>query len=169
MVSGKSLEKLRNHYKLDNMLSSVYVPKIAVKWDDDSLPSQKKAKSWNCGGRADYYIIFDWLKDPSKAGVKKVLEIVVDDSGTDGKLPHSDEAILHCLQDLGVEVWDWKRLDISSDLIFRIAGDHIRQVQLYCSGLNAVLRGWSAVSGLPRLKNVGQKTFPMLEKHCRVS
>jgi hypothetical protein len=107
-------------------------------------------------------MIFDWLKYPNKKAVKKVIEIVVDDMDNNLKNCHSDDAIYHCLKDLGVEVWDWRRLDISSELICRVAGDRIddiREVYLYCSGLDAVLRGRSDVHGLVRLKKVTLTSF----------
>lgn len=97
-------------------------------------------------------MIFDWLKRTAR--VQKVLEIVVDDSDPVHELPHSDEAIYNCLKDLKIEKWDWKRPDISSGLIHHVAGEHIRELHLYCSGRDAVLRGWADVNGLPMLKNV---------------
>ena len=97
-------------------------------------------------------MIFDWLK--STKNVTKLIEVVVDDFENEGRTPHSDDAIIHCLEELDVECWDWRRMDISSDVISRAAGQHIKVVNLYCSGLNAVLRSWSDMAGLPSLGHV---------------
>lgn len=152
IVSGEMLTRMRRHYKLDTILRCVYLPAITVKWDDSNIPSKNMADAWKCVGRTDLYLIFDWLKNV--VGVKKVVEVVVVDDSKDRK-PHSDQAIKECLRDLDVEIWNWKRMDISSELIYTVAGDYVSVVYLYCSGVNAVLRGWSDINGLAKLQNVG--------------
>lgn len=99
-------------------------------------------------------MIFHWLKEPSQVGVKKVLEVVVDDFEDGERKPHSDKVIVESLKGLQVETWDWRRMDISSDVIFDAAGEHVNTLYLYCSGLRAVLKSWSDRSGLAKLKKV---------------
>ena len=147
-VSRESLRKLNKHYKLDTTLQSVYIPQIAIEWDDEAMESKDEADKWNCEGRTELFLIFDWLKKIKE--VTKVIDVSVDDL----ECPHSDVAIINCLMELKVEIWDWKRMDISSDVIVKAAGKHVRVVYLYCSGLNAVLQSWSDTSGLPTLENV---------------
>jgi hypothetical protein len=155
LISGKSLSQLSKHYSIDTTLRCVYIPKVKVEWDELCGESKAKLveKEWQCAGGIDLFMIFDWLKTTRK--VKKLIEVVVDDSEDAIGVQHSDHAIVKCLQDLQVEVWDWQRLDIPSDVIFRAAENNVRVVHLYCSGLNAVLRSWSDRSGLPMLKKVG--------------
>ena len=143
------------HYSLDKMLNCVYIPKVTVKWnDDESLHLRDKLEPARCEGQTDFFMIFEWLR---QAGVKRILQVIVDDSTKpedEDPRPHSDDAIFHCLVPFEIEVWDWKRLDISSDLIRRIGENHISEVHLYCSGLDAVLRHWSDRNGLARLSKV---------------
>ncbi|PYI24832.1 hypothetical protein BO99DRAFT_5075 [Aspergillus violaceofuscus CBS 115571] len=71
----------------------------------------------------------------------------------------SDEAIEECLDGLKVEVWNWKKIDLCTDVIAKEALETAREVSLYSSdssGNNAVLLGWSSADGLAR--------FPNLEK-----
>ncbi|PVH73216.1 subtilisin-like protein, partial [Cadophora sp. DSE1049] len=93
-------------------------------------------------------LIFHWLKNVVR--VDQVLRVVVED--LDGK-SHSDTAILNSLKNLNVQTWNWKKLDISSDVIYQAAGS-VTEVYLYCSGNNAVLRGWSDSQGLVLLKTL---------------
>ena len=151
-VSGKYLMGMRQHYKLDTTLRWLYIPSISVKWDNHSITAKKKVDGWKCVGRTDLFMIFNWLKE--HVGVQKVVEVVVEDFEEKEKRPHSDQAIEECLRDLKVEIWGWKRMDISSELIYKVASEHVKVVHLYCSGINAVLRSWSDRDGLARLKHV---------------
>ncbi|KAK3942694.1 hypothetical protein QBC46DRAFT_352034 [Diplogelasinospora grovesii] len=124
--------------------------------------------SGGCSGGTDLYMIFHWLKnarDGNKKRVKKVIEVMVEDFGNKDSRPHSDEAIFHCLGRLGVEIWNWMRLDISSQLIEQTS-EHVREVHLYRSGLGSVLRGWSdsdvqnyGLSILRSIRYYHQQTF----------
>ena len=160
IVSRRSLERLGTHYKLDKMLSCVYIPKITVKWEDDSHNLKILLDSWKCVGRTDLVMIFDWLKE--RQSVTNILEVIVDDNLDSqglgrGPYGHSDQAIIKCLEDLKIETWNWMRLDISSNLIDQISGKYVKEVHLYCGGSEAVLRNWSDKGGLPTLKNVRPK------------
>ncbi|GKZ51317.1 hypothetical protein AbraIFM66951_005464 [Aspergillus brasiliensis] len=154
-VSIRSLSRLAKHLRPDKLLNRVYIPKVNVRWDDDggddtTASLRSDIQRWSCRSRTDYCLIFHWLKKQAQVG--KVLEIAVDDLPTDHSQPHSDEAIRYCLQDLQIEVWNWKRHDIPTTLLFEVARDSLRILYLYCSGLNAVLESWSSKDGLPRLR-----------------
>ena len=152
VVSRGSLKTTLRHYKLDQTLRCVYIPRITVKWDEDCTHVKKLVDSWGCVGRTDYYMIFDWLKNIVQ--VEKVLQIVVDDFEDQTRSSHADDAIVECLRSLEVETWDWRRMDISSELIHRAAGHSVKEVYLYCNGNNAVLRSWSETRGLVKLSRV---------------
>lgn len=145
--SPKSGKVLKNHLKFENILRYVDLPKITI---ERGLPEQKPGDHPGDGmGRRDLEVIFDWLR--KDCGVEKIIRVKVDDSKD---LPHSDESIENCLKDFGVQVWDWNKVDICCSTIFKAAPE-VREVYLYCSGNNAVLRSWSADDGLRSLKEVG--------------
>jgi hypothetical protein len=166
-VTVNSLCKLSHHYKLDNILRLVEIPKVTVSWNDerdgdDKKPQfGKKPRYWDCAGRTDLTIIFDWLKAKEKYGqnVKRVVEVAVDDLDHEDGKAHSDDAILYCLDGLHVEIWNWAKMDISSDLILQATSGHAKEVYLYCSGLNSVLRSWSSCDGLVLLSKVSKPTY----------
>ena len=85
--------------------------------------------------------VFHWLHT---RGVKKILKVMVID---DGDPSHSDASIEKALHRFGVEVWDWKRVDLNPDVIHRCSRV-VREVSLYSSGNNAVLMGWASTEGL---------------------
>lgn len=96
--------------------------------------------------------VFDWLW---RNGVREIIKIMVVD---DRDRPHADSAIIEALYGFKVEEWDWKRVDLCSDVIYE-ASPNVREVSLYCSGNNAVLMGWASAEGLGN-----RKKFPRLEK-----
>jgi len=88
-------------------------------------------------GRDDMTYIFGWL---FQRGVRKILKVTV----VDNEFPaHRDGAIVECLMQFGVEIWDWKKLDLWSEVIHK-STPVVRQINLYSSGNQAVLKGWSA-------------------------
>ncbi|KAL7821823.1 hypothetical protein V8C26DRAFT_391050 [Trichoderma gracile] len=167
IVSWEFLESQKRHYKLDTSLKRVHIcSSVSVYWDDLSLEHRRFAAGWGCAGNVDLFMVFHWLK--TQAGVKKILEVVVHDGARRGgtadevttreKKPHSDTAIVHCLKDLGVETLDWQRMDIPADVICEGAGQSIKTLYLYCSGLKAVLQSWADSRGLVQLKNLENVT-----------
>ncbi|KAJ0275472.1 hypothetical protein COL940_008821 [Colletotrichum noveboracense] len=153
MISSEFLENQRMHYKLDTLLQSVYIANNnEVRWNDEKAWDEKTHEmvtEWGCLGDTNLFMVFHWLKDQIR--VKKVFEVVVDELLT-SKLGHSDMAIVKCLQNLDVETWDWRRMDIPANVIIDTAGDHVKSLYLYCSGLKAVLQSWSDTRGLVNLK-----------------
>ncbi|KAK3940099.1 hypothetical protein QBC46DRAFT_385990 [Diplogelasinospora grovesii] len=152
------LEKLALHLQFESVLACVTLPRLRVELSagggDESpsgdgakprvsgLPtsipgskSQKKGKGLN-----DLVAIFDWLRQKQVQKIKKV--VVIDD----GEPCHSDEAIEDALRGLDVEVWDWKRLDVCSEVIYNCA-PNVREVSLYWSGSQATLLGWYSDQG----------------------
>lgn len=59
-----------------------------------------------------------------------------------------------------VEILDWRRIDLCPASLVKIGG-HLREVTLYWSGSNPVLRAWSETEGLARLPNL--ETVNILE------
>jgi hypothetical protein len=111
-------------------------------------PGQRPLKP-DGSGRTDLKILFKWLKD--EKGVKTIFRIIVDDLEEPS---HRDEAIESCLKDVrGVETWDWRKFDMSPDLIQIVARD-AKVIHLYWSGNNAILRAWSEPEGLHQLKQL---------------
>ena len=84
--------------------------------------------------------------------MQSILSVAVMD---DVEPSHSDEAIENCMTGLDVKVWNWRKLDLCSDVIF-CSAPNATDVTLYSSGSNAVLLGWSSPVGLPKLKNVSE-------------
>lgn len=79
--------------------------------------------------------------------MRKIIELIVDD---DQDPPHKD-TIIASLETFDLEIFDWKKLDLCSDTIFK-AAPHANKIVLYSSGNNAVLKSWSATDGLVRFQ-----------------
>jgi hypothetical protein len=97
--------------------------------------------------RNPYTAIFEWLREESRA-VDKIFRVSVEDSG---ETQHTDEGIQKMLEPFDVEIWDWRRNDISSDTILKGA-KNTRELHLYWSGNKAVMRSWGCEHGLALLK-----------------
>lgn len=130
--------------------------------------SSKLSPRTSSKGRDDYLAVFKWLKDK---GVKRIVDLEVDDykeflPGDEKSVPsHSDEAIEKAL--VGIEVlrsWNWRKPDLSSELIFRRAPE-ISQLTLHWSGNDAILRSWSELEGLRKLRNL-KKVVILAQQVC---
>lgn len=110
-------------------------------------------------GRSDMAFFFKFLRNK---GVKRIIRVIVDDTLIEPA--HSDDAIEKALEGLGVEIWDWQKFDLCTETI-RTAAPDAREVSLYWSGNNAVLRGWSEPEGLKLLKNL-EKVNLHVEQVC---
>jgi len=111
-------------------------------------------------------MVFRWLKNKDLPAVSSVIEVVVDDGAGPSRNmvqhdpswklrpPHSDQAIIDCLSGLQIETWDWQRMDIPIHVIKESAGATVKTLNLYCSGLRAVLDSWSGIGGLVKLPEV---------------
>ena len=129
------------------------MPNLTISGGDDlldinSLDSELSSDIYTLRSRLDYVKVFNWLR--KKGGVRKVLEVNIEDDETE---PHCDEAIEIALQGLDVEILNWKKLDLCSDVLWNAARD-VKELFLYSSANNDVLRSWSAKDGLGRLPKV---------------
>jgi hypothetical protein len=119
---------------------------------------KKVVKAPDGKGRSDMVFLFNFLR---KKGIKRVIRVIVDDRLNPA---HSDEAIEKALGGLKVEIWDWQKFDLCTETIISAAPD-AREVHLYWSGNNAVLRGWSEPEGLKRLEKL-EKVDLHVEQVC---
>ncbi|KAH6854899.1 hypothetical protein B0I37DRAFT_410945 [Chaetomium sp. MPI-CAGE-AT-0009] len=157
----------------EDTLAYVYIPPLALPTAEKKTSSTSR---WRPGqvqenpnmGRNDLIKVFDKL---SSCGVTRILNVQVDDLYEPS---HTDSAIEMALRgadppapryrhqrpaharnpahpSILVETWDWRRADISADVIAAVAPG-VKHVKLYWSGKQAVLRGWGdASAGIPRL------------------
>jgi hypothetical protein len=125
-------------------LQYVALPCLQLEKKPISSKLFKKPPQPDGKGRSDMVFLFKFLRSKN---VKRVIRVIVDDTSYP---PHSDEAIETALEGLRVEIWDWRKIDVCTETIV-IAAPDVREVWLYWSGNNAVLRGWSEPEGLNRL------------------
>ncbi|KAF7630610.1 hypothetical protein AFLA_011231 [Aspergillus flavus NRRL3357] len=137
--------------EFEDILQYVHIPKFKP-----SQPPQRRSnKRLPKRSLEDIERIFQSEK---LEGVKTILKIVVEDLE---EPPHTDTAIERFLKPKGVETWDWKKVDICPEVIQQ-AAPTVRHLNLYWSGRNAVLRGWSEQEGLRRLKQLEKITLHVL-------
>lgn len=135
------------------------IPNIQLEEKTTTANSNKSAATPSeAKGRRDMVFFFQLLREK---GVKRVIRVIVDDTG---KPEHSDEAIEKALAPFKIEVWDWRKFDLCTETI-RIAAPDVREVFLYWSGNNAVLRGWSEPEGLKLLDKL-EKVYLHVEQVC---
>ncbi len=136
-------------------MNSITIRSVQIDWEKPN-PDFDVTFKWECAGNSDLYLVFKWLKHTQL--VRKVFTVSVDDlaplSTTGIWRPHSDRAIAECLSGLDLEVWDWRRFDIPCSTIKRAAGNTVKTLYLYSSGLGAVLESWSSLHGLPQFKEL---------------
>jgi hypothetical protein len=113
-------------------------------------------------GRRDMTYFFGWLWDK---GVRHIIRVTIEDSGSSGEKVHSDQAIQDSLKRFVVEHLDWKKTDLDPETILRVSSEveketgvgpdrQLTQLYLRWSGSNAVLRGWSEPEGLALLPHL---------------
>ncbi|CAK7206066.1 hypothetical protein SEUCBS139899_008849 [Sporothrix eucalyptigena] len=155
IISKKTLDSLCQHFRPDRHLKSVSVENVQIEWDQTSKP-YLDTQEWGCAGNSDLYLVFNWLRQTQS--VRKIFQVSVndfDDQSSDNVWRrHSDKAIVECLKGFNVETWDWQRPDIPCSAIYEAAGDSVKTLYLYSSGLDAVLESWASPGGLPRLKKL---------------
>jgi hypothetical protein len=122
------------------------------------LSKNKKSQNPDGKGGNDMTFLYNFLRNKS---VKRAIRVIVDETLEPS---HSDEAIEMALGGLKVEIWDWKKINLCTETIVTAASD-AREVCLYWSGNNAVLRGWSEPGGLPQLKKL-KKVHLHVRKVC---
>lgn len=131
-----------SYARLDSVLHYVEIPQAITR--TGGLTGQTKFQ--DCVGRNDHEEVFKWLKENK---VKHIIHLRVYDIEHPS---HSCESIENALCDLNVvKVWDWAKLDIDSETLLK-AAPNIKELVLYWSGSNIVLRGWSEPAGLKKLR-----------------
>ncbi|KAF5686700.1 hypothetical protein FDENT_5704 [Fusarium denticulatum] len=126
-VSQDDFKKYFGHLQFDTALQYVGFPMVRLKRGREQPD--------------DMTFFFDWLRGKS---VTRIIKFGVEDME---KPSHSDEATEECLKDLGVEILDWRRLNLDALSLCKI-GTHLREVHLQWSGSNSILRAWSEKEGL---------------------
>ncbi|CCT70672.1 related to microbial serine proteinase [Fusarium fujikuroi IMI 58289] len=153
-LTQKGLTNLLRNINFEDTLQYVWIPRITVEEPQQSksrTSMRKQIKPVPDGaGRSDLVHVFNQLRNK---GVETVLRVFVQDSDPNSP-SHSDEAIEKALQGMGVEVWDWNKTDLCTEVIVNVA-PKAREIHLYWSGNNAVLRGWSEPGGLAKLTELG--------------
>lgn len=152
-ITKRQLIKFLDRFHFESILQFVDIPRLILAPDKTALTAEKPAKLSRKGtsitsgiGREECLEILKYLQEK---GVRKIIELVVDD---DQDPPHKD-TIIASLNTFDLEIFDWKKLDLCSDTIFK-AAPYAQKIVLYSSGNNAVLRSWSAADGLGRFTRV---------------
>lgn len=96
-----------------------------------------------------------WLREDKH--VEKIVELNVLDRLDE---PHDEERIATEAKLLGVEVLNWRCLDLSIPVLEPLK-DTLRELHLYCSGKNIAIRHWLSSEGVKRL---GTEDFPNFKK-----
>jgi hypothetical protein len=94
----------------------------------------------------DLRAVFNWLYDN---GVRKIVRVTVIDYGD---LSHNDSAIEEALTRFEVEFWNWKKVDLCSQVIKRCSLS-VREISLYWTGNHAVMMGWASQEGFYNHEN----------------
>lgn len=147
----KDFEDSYAGFKFDDVLQYVRFGHIEL---DRKLPRSRRqgqvSDSSPGEGREDIACFFDWLRTKK---VSNIIKVTVEDRvGT----PHSDEAIERALSGFNVEILEWRKVDIDPQAIWsacRITDQApvLRELHLWWSGNNAILRAWSETDGLGKL------------------
>lgn len=104
------------------------------------------AKQNLSAGRTDLVHFFRWLKNKN---VRNIIKVMVDDKSD---VAHSDEAIEQSLEAFDIEILDWRKMDMDPETLYRACkSSKLRELHLWWSGSNAVLRAWSEPGGLCKM------------------
>jgi hypothetical protein len=148
----KDFEDSYTGFKFDDVLQYVKFGHIEL---DRKLPRSRRQGQVSDPspgeGREDIACFFDWLRKTKK--VSNIIKVTVEDRvGT----PHSDEAIERALAAFNVEILEWRKVDIDPQAIWSACRTTdqtpvLRELHLWWSGNNAILRAWSETDGLGKL------------------
>ncbi|KAI0443183.1 hypothetical protein F4803DRAFT_550444 [Xylaria telfairii] len=148
VISNEFLNGLAAYNRFEAALNHVVLPRLTFRIEEPRAAQSAVRGSKlppNRRGRTDLVHIFDWLRAQN---VRKIMKVTV----FDDEVPcHTDSAIVKCLQGFCVEKWNWIKLDISSEVMWKSTIDgpssSLSEISLHCSGSQAVLKGWSAEGG----------------------
>ena len=161
--SETRLKRFLDWLNPDDVLKYIRIPHFVVtKTDKPHNPNarnQPSKSSSSSSGRSlerpnHCQIIFHHLRTMKPNAVSTILDVAVDDmSGK--RSPYTNETIITCLQSFkeNIEKWDWRKIDMCSDAVFA-AAPNAKDLYLYSSGNNAVLKSWASLDGLPKFSNV---------------
>ncbi|QYS95166.1 Subtilisin, putative [Trichoderma simmonsii] len=151
-ISQSFLSELGKHIRFESTLKYVALPMLSVELPKKPQFNPRRLSHEEPKSLTDLRAIFNWLRTNQ---VKKIMKITIIDNG---EKSHSDTAIEEALNGFDVEVWDWKKMDLCSDVICT-SSKLVREISLYSSGNAAVLMGWSHQQGFGSLEK-----FPKLRK-----
>lgn len=97
----------------------------------------------------EVFDVLDWLRIAK--GVSSIIELQVFDRLVN---PHNEERIAEYVESFGVEILDWRFLDMSLSVFDAKAKPRIRGLHLYSSGKRAAISHWLSDDGLKSLNNV---------------
>ena len=124
-----------------------------TEWSFSKAEQGQGAYLENWGNRmAAVTNMFNMLRE---RGVKRIFKVTVRD---DHARPCTDRVIRRCLDGFDVRYLDWDKRDLCIDVV-RAACPKIAELTLYSSGRQAVLRSWTAPSGLCGLNQVRTLLF----------
>ncbi|KIW80117.1 hypothetical protein Z517_06732 [Fonsecaea pedrosoi CBS 271.37] len=106
-----------------------------------------KAAASSGKGRRDMEVPFNWLHDK---GVTNIIKVIVDDLEPPS---HKDESIQNALKKFDIEILDWRKIDLCPATICTSC-PNLREIHLWWSGNNGILRAWSESEGLARLERL---------------
>ncbi|RGP62914.1 intracellular serine protease [Fusarium sporotrichioides] len=165
-------------YKFDSVLQYATFPRVEVLVKGRSAGNQDKAAALSktsqqgANSRKDMKFFLDWLH---KKGVRRIINLSVEDSGDMNQKVHSDEIIQLALERFVIEHLDWQKTDLDPETILHIGSKvapsensssddskttervperQLRKLTLIWSGSNAVLRAWSEQDALPLLPHL---------------
>lgn len=136
--------------RFDQVLQYVEFPAVRLK--EGKMPRRETFDEHRAfyhsktNGRKDLLFFFSWLKDK---GVKHIIKVIVQDT-TD---PHCDEVIEKCLSPFRIDVLDWSKPDLDPEMLHTACPD-VKELHLRWGGNNAILRSWSELEGLRRLRDL---------------
>ncbi|KAI0107776.1 hypothetical protein GGR51DRAFT_141422 [Nemania sp. FL0031] len=167
-ISRDYLDGLSEHLQFESILRIVRLPHLTIETSPNSAGHMIRANSSR--GADPVLLVFNWLREN---GVERIIEVVVVDN--EGRA-YPDSSIKKALGGFDIRVWNWGRLDLSSDVIYS-AAPLAEEIYLYSTGNNAALVRWASPKGLikfTKLKSVNvsvqksREDFGQLTQHLRI-
>lgn len=164
IISENRLKRFLDRLQPDDVLKYVRIPHFVVTQTDNvkTPNSHQQSTIMKSSGRLgtemepsnNCHIVFGHLAHRKPNPVRAILDIAVDDISRE-RPPHQNVAITSCLRPFSqtIETWDWRKIDMCTDTILE-AAPLAKEIYLYCSGNNVVLKGWASLDGLPKFSKV---------------
>src|SRR5690242_9169649 len=92
------------HMQFEDTLQYVALPGLRL---ERLSPYYKRRPKADGKGRKDLVFFFEFMR---RKDVKRIIRVIVEDNLDP---PHSDKAIEQALEGLEIEIWDWRRPDLS--------------------------------------------------------